>query len=101
MGIFSRPRDSKRIDELGESLAKLKRDFQDLEMEWTNAYDKLRSMMQRIAKRAEVAEKAQEQSEQTTEPGATPISADPRSGRLLNARQAELQQQILRRRAGG
>ncbi len=101
MGFFTRRNDEKRFLGLEEDLRKLKRDMEGLELEWSNAFDKLKVMMQRIAKRAEVAEKAEAQGEQTVEPGSAATSLDPRSGRLLNPRQTEIQQQILRRRAGG
>ncbi len=99
MGFFTRRNDEKRIQVLEEDTRKLRRDFEGLEMEWTNAYDKLRTMMQRIAKRAEVAEKAE--AEQIEQPLSAAVSTDNRGGRLLTSRQAEIQQQILKRRAGG
>lgn len=68
-----------------------------LEAEWSNTYDKLRAMMQRIAKRAEVAEKAVS----AGAPDAAAPSPQGVGGRLLTARQLQIQQQILRRRANG
>lgn len=47
-----------QVLELEEQILKLRRDFQALEMEWSNAYDKLQTMMQRVAMRARVVEKA-------------------------------------------
>jgi hypothetical protein len=41
---------------LHDRLATIERKFTDLELEWINFYDKARTMMGRIAKRAEVVE---------------------------------------------
>jgi len=88
----------RRIGDLEEDFAKLKRDFASLEMEWTNAYDKLRKMMQRVAKRAEVAEHAEER---TNGELPAPPSTGMHGGRMLTDAQMRIQQDILRRRAGG
>ncbi len=94
--MFDSFRVRRRVQELEEDFAKLRRDFMSLEAEWSNSYDKLRAMMQRIAKRAEVAEKAAD-AEHPEASGST--SAGP--GRFLTPRQLQIQQQILRRRTNG
>ncbi len=98
MGFFWRSRDSERFSQLDEKLEKLKRDQANLELEWTNFYDKARRMLARVSKRAEVVEKAE--AEET--PAAAPLLpiGGPNTGRLTD-RQREIQQTILRRRAGG
>ncbi len=98
MGFFWRSRDSERISALDEKLEKLKRDQANLELEWTNFYDKARRMLARVSKRAEVVEKADAEEATATTP-LLPIGG-PNTGRLSD-RQREIQQQILRRRAGG
>ncbi len=98
MGLFSKNKDSERISRLDDKLETLKRDFQNLELEWTNFYDKARRMLARVAKRAEIVEKADAE-EAPTAPTLLPIGG-PNTGRLSD-RQKEIQQQILRRRAGG
>jgi len=99
---FSNKKASPDLTEVQESIASLKRDFQNLEFEWSNAYDKLRKMMQRVAKRAEVAEKAPDGNDPDPPPSLQMENGQlmPMGGRL-NDRQRQIQQQILRRRAGG
>lgn len=82
---------------------KLERDMRALELDWENTYDKLKTMMQRVAKRHEAVVRLEEQH---TERAATAIdtSGGPSNGsggRLLTPRQLEVQQQVLRRRGGG
>ncbi len=98
MGFFWRRRDSEKFEAFEEKLEKLRRDFTNLELEWTNFFDKARRMLARVAKRAEVVEKAEE----SEAPAAAPLLpiGGANTGRLSD-RQREIQQQILRRRAGG
>ncbi len=95
--MFESFRVRRRVQELEDDFAKLRRDYNSLELEWNNTLDKLRAMMGRIAKRAEVAEKAAQPSS-SEEAGATPPAA---GARFLTPRQLQIQQQILRRRANG
>ncbi len=98
MGFFWRSRDSEKLSQLIESFAKLKRDQDNIELEWTNFHDKAKRMLARVSKRAEVAEKAEEQEASSAQ---APFSiGGPNTGRLSD-RQREIQQSILRRRAGG
>ncbi len=99
MGIFWRSRDHSRVLQLEETIEKLTRDFQGLEMEWTNFFDKARRLLQRITKRAEIVEKAEEK-EIGGEVRPEVVRLSPATGRLTD-RQKEIQQLILRRRAGG
>jgi hypothetical protein len=96
---FWRSKPQLAFNALEERLAKLERDQKNLEMEWSNAWDKLKRMMQRIAKRAEVAERGAENDDSST-PAVNGGTESPSTGRL-NDRQRQIQQQILRRRAGG
>lgn len=99
-GLFKQ---SSRIRVIEEELATLRRDFRTLEMDYNAFYDKARSMMQRIAKRAEVAEKLTAEREANghdQDLNLNPVSESPATGRLTQ-RQREIQQAILRRRAGG
>ncbi len=84
----------KRLAEAEEELRKLRREFVALELEWSLAYDKLKSMMQRIAKRAEVVEKAADQ-----ENNGSASQVGPTPGPLFSGRAAEAQAAILRRRS--
>lgn len=87
----------RRIDDLEEDLRRLKRDFQALELEWGNVYDKVRKAMHRVVKSAAIISKSELSEEQAgAEP---PVSETP--GSFLTVRQKTIQQSILRRRANG
>lgn len=64
------------IEDLEEQLAKIKREMNFLQMDWADTLDKVKKMMQRIAKRAEIAEKLEAESETSSEVEA-PIVAVP------------------------
>jgi hypothetical protein len=85
--------------DLVELTEKLKRRVDALELDYEALYDKVRSALQRVSKRAEVVEKA---AQQNPAPEAAFDERNPQngSGAGLSAHQREVQQQILRRRAG-
>jgi predicted nuclease with TOPRIM domain len=58
--VFGREKAQARLDELQERLEKLERDMRALQLEWESTYDKVRQMMGRIAKRAEMLHEAAE-----------------------------------------
>jgi hypothetical protein len=58
--VFGSLKALRRCEKLEEDLLRLKRDFLELQLEWTNTYDKIRTMMGRIAKRAEVVQRFDE-----------------------------------------
>jgi hypothetical protein len=97
MGVFRNIKATGELAQVQDDCAKLKRDFQALELEWSNMYDKLRRMMQRIAKRAEIAEKLQESNE--NEPQELDLPSAGHAG-ILSPAQRRVQQAILRERAG-
>lgn len=91
----------RRCEQLEDDLRKLKRDFLELQLEWTNTYDKLRTMMGRVAKRAEIVENAHSDASQ---PGGEPeFSANEQLFlSRLPPRQRQIQSAILlRRRVNG
>lgn len=88
--MFDSFRVKRRLGEVEEALAKVKRDFSALELEWTDTLDKIKRMMGRVAKRAEVVEKAEE--------GEEAIQLDRPPG--LSQRQASINAQIIARRRG-
>lgn len=90
MGLFSRC----RCGEVEEKLASLKREFTALELEWSNAYDKLRQIVQRIAKRSQALEALEAPGGERAENGAVPPV------RQMSTRE-RIQQQILDRRKVG
>ncbi len=85
---------------LTEASEKLEREMKGLRLDWESAYDKLQRLAQRISKRAEVVEKA----EAAARPGVNGDGATPleplHSGHALTDHQRQVQQAILRRRAG-
>jgi len=100
---FSTKKAHRRIDELEEELAKLKRAFSGLEMDWANTQDKLKQMMGRIAKRAELMHDVAE-SEGKLAPPDIPPEIEPHAYPMWNRltpQQKRTQLEILRRRANG
>ena len=95
--MFSRDQKARKaVEELHEDFLKLQREFKSLQMEWENAQDKLLTMMQRVAKRADVLQKEMDG-------GKPPLSPEEQEiARSLTPRQSRAQQMILeRRRANG
>lgn len=100
--MFSRDKEARRrIEDLEEKFNRLSRDFHALTLEWENAYDKLRSMMQRTAKRAEVLQKEMDGGTKPLSPSeeslVAPGNHTPRA--FLTPAQERLQNQIMRHRA--
>jgi chromosome condensin MukBEF MukE localization factor len=85
--------------DLIELTEKLKRRVDALELDYEALYDKVRSALQRVSKRAEVVEKAA-QHDTPPELTAMPSTGQNGSGAGLSDHQRQVQQQILRRRAG-
>lgn len=97
MKLFATLRHIKRLGELEERVETLERQVQSLDQEWSDYYDKLRTTMQRIVKRAERVDKAEERANGESQ---APLDfSDPRTtGWTATQRQA--QSEIMRRRAG-
>lgn len=87
-------RDS-RVSELEQALNKLKTDFERLEFEWIQTRHSLKKLAGRLAK-----SEALEQAREEPRAEAPPLEVPNGQGGLLNDRQRNIQQQILRRRAG-
>ncbi len=82
-------------------MLRLQKDFKALELDWTSVYDKLRKTMGRIVKSRAIME-AHESEGTDTADGVTPTLSGPTPvGGFLTEKQKVIQQQILRRRAGG
>jgi hypothetical protein len=91
---------SKAVKELKEEVAKLKRMIEERDLDWID----MRSRCKRLLDRTEKAAHSMRTAEPSEEPegkenGAGLTVAAP--GRLLTPHQLEIQQKILRRRAGG
>jgi len=98
--MFTRDKEArKRVDELEEKFLRLSRDFHSLQMEWENAYDKLRTMMGRVSKRAEVLQKEMDGGKPPLSPEEEAL-VEGTNHPGMSARQKSIQQAILRRRAG-
>jgi len=92
----------KRLEELEDRCERLERDVKSVRLEWENSYDKLRILMGRVAKRAEMMhEKAESEGKLYPEAEDTPqdttIVPSPVWARLTPA-QKRVQMQILARR---
>jgi predicted nuclease with TOPRIM domain len=101
MRWFSHNSDTSKLKELEARLETLETRFRGISVEWDDVYDKLLRTLQRISKsRAKLQEL--EAAEQPVEPTPIPtLSAGETPHGLLTDRQKSIQQQILRRRAGG
>lgn len=91
-----------RYRELTERVDKLEKDMKAIDLDWSSVYDKFRSIVARMAKRAEREAATQSGSPEAAESQEASIAVSdasfPHSG--LNSHQREMQQKILRRRAG-
>lgn len=91
---------NRKVSDLTERLEKLERAFKALQFEWDDTYDKLRRAMGRIVKtHARIVEAETEEATPAAAPARDIVGATP--GGFLSPRQREIQQQILKRRAGG
>jgi hypothetical protein len=93
-------------ESLIETCEKNQRRINGLELEFEALYDKCRSALQRVSKRAEAVERAEQQQPapapaDDTELHGAVVANDGVVGGPLTARQKAIQQQILKRRMGG
>jgi len=103
MGFFATWRHTKALRELTERVESLERQFKAIEAEWDDTYDKIRATMQRIVKRAEVAEKLAAKNDAAQAeliPSDPAVEAEALNGASgLTPHQRAIQQDILRKRA--
>jgi len=87
-----------RVKSLEESLGRLERAFQQLDLEWVNAYGKFRKIASRISHDQDVIDsrEANRSNGGAESESASPVSA---AGRFT-PHQVQVQQQILKRRGG-
>jgi chromosome segregation ATPase len=88
----------KRVSDLEESLARIEHSFKQLQVEWTETYDKFRQLHWRVAKRAKQLEEASaELGEATpTPPGDQGLTGSAEG--QLTPKQLEAQRSVLARR---
>lgn len=88
-------KENRRIKRLEEGLEEVQMSLKALELEWENVYRKLRKIMGRLHKEDAISNPSVDGKGEEPLP---PVNEP--SGRLLTPRQQQIQQQILRRRAG-
>ncbi len=91
MGLFSKKLTARQWTEVEERLEHLERQMKALTLEWNDAYDRLKHMMGRVAKRAAILERLEE-SPTVIEHGVE------LPGVATNPRLQAIQQKILARR---
>ena len=91
----------KRVSDLEESLERIQHSFKQLQVEWTETYDKFRQLHWRVAKRAKQLEENTADSAEvpTSPPGDQDLSGADVTG--LTPQQIEAQRKILARRMRG
>jgi phage-related minor tail protein len=92
VGIFGRKLTARQWAEVEERLGALERQMKALTLEWNDAYDRIRHMMGRVAKRAAYLDKQ--------EAAPTMIEHGVEVPTTLNPRLAAIQAKILNRRSG-
>lgn len=95
-GMWGNLKALRRCQELEEQVQKLRREFLELQLDWSNSYDKLKTMMQRVAKRAEVVQRYQQHEEEEAAP--TFSANEQLMLNRLPPHQRRIQEQILLRR---
>lgn len=97
---FGQSKDFLTKSDLAEALKPLEAQQKGLEMEWALVYDKMRTLMGRISKRAAIMEASQppEEAEPDAVDGAPTLPAEPLLG--LTKRQQAINDAILRQRNG-
>lgn len=102
--MFERFSHTRRIKALEEAVEKLQRDFQGLEMEWLNTQHKMKSIIGRVTKSEALAQEREDAMmgipPKAGGPSLLPQAPGAPHG-MLTPRQREIQQEILKRRAGG
>ncbi len=92
---------SSRLDKIESRLAALESGFKALQLDWNVVYDKVRKSLSRAVMTWRKIDDKERTEEEGTEAPLTSPGGDGVHGPFLNRRQREIQQQILRRRAGG
>ncbi len=90
--MFERFKAARKLKEMEERLESVERGFKKIALEWEDSYDRFRAIVQRIAKRAQAAEKLEAETEENSEPDIPQIPG-------LSPQQREKQMQILARRS--
>jgi DNA repair exonuclease SbcCD ATPase subunit len=89
------------LNDIEEHLIRFETRLKAVEVEWDDTYEKIRRTLARINHRYGKVEAAEAAHKESAQQDLLPVPTNGQAGRLLTERQKELQQQILRRRAGG
>jgi hypothetical protein len=100
MGLLAWLDQRKRIKDLEDAVETLQKEHLKLQIEWAEVYDKVRHAMNRMAKRVERGTDDTAVIESTKEVPTVGGANGTHAGRL-SEHQKQIQQQILKRRAGG
>ena len=100
MGLLGWLDQRKRIKELEDGLETVRKEALKLQIEWAEVYDKVRHAMNRMAKRVERGTDDTAVVESNPEVPQAGGANGTHAGRLSD-HQKQIQQQILKRRAGG
>ncbi len=101
--IFRFFKHAQRLDDLEETVERLEKTLKNLEIEWSETYDKFRLLNMRVAKRVQRLDKDSSQ-EEPQGAGEEDTSGSSEAGRMfssLSPRAREIQKKILERRARG
>lgn len=102
MWILDVFRISYRVKKLEESLSALESLVKAAQLDWDELYDRMRRTLGRVEKSRAIVQKAEQSAaHEATEPDPSAGNGRLPQGGLLSDRQKQIQQQILRRRAGG
>ena len=93
--MFSWLKHTKKLQDHEDRLTQVERDSKQMRLEWEDTYDKLKTIVQRIVKRAQRIEQL---SPEGAPAGEEPENLPPGGASQLNPRQSLINQKILARR---
>jgi hypothetical protein len=89
------------LKDLEERLIRFETRVKAVEIEWEDTYEKIRRTLARINQRYGKVEAAEAAHKESAQQDLLPVTTNGQAGRLLTERQKQIQQEILKRRAGG
>jgi len=97
--IFRWFKHAKRLDDLEETCERLEKQLKNMEIEWSETYDKFRLLNMRVAKRVQRLDQDSSQEEPQGAEGEQPTESLSPLMSSLSPRARQIQAQILARRA--
>ena len=98
MGFFRRLFESEDTSELRQSVEELQKRLRNIEEEWTETYNRFRTLQMRVAKQVQRLDANSSQEETTGGEGEETTTSGLGAGSSLSPRQAKLQREIMARR---